>query len=55
MAAVALIVRMLVGALFVAAGASKVGHFNDLAVVGPLAVILPFSFPRRADASARIA
>lgn len=54
MAAVTLIVRVLVGALFVAAGASKVGHFNDLAaaiagfrilpqpLVGPLAVLLPF-------------
>ncbi len=54
MAAVTLIVRVLVGALFVAAGASKVGHFNDLAaaiagfrilpepVVWPLAVLLPF-------------
>lgn len=54
MAAVTLIVRVLVGALFVAAGASKVGHFNDLAAaiagfrilpepfVGPLAVLLPF-------------
>ena len=46
--------RVLLGALFVAAGALKVGHFNDLAaaiagfrllppqVVGPLALILPF-------------
>lgn len=54
MAAVTLLVRVLVGALFVAAGASKVGHFNDLAaaiagfrllpeaIVGPLAVVLPF-------------
>lgn len=54
MAAVTLIVRVLAGALFVAAGASKVGHFNDLAAaiagfrilpeaaVGPLAVVLPF-------------
>jgi len=54
MAAVTLIVRVLIGALFVAAGAAKVGHFNDLAaaiagfrilpeaVVGPLAVALPF-------------
>jgi uncharacterized membrane protein YphA (DoxX/SURF4 family) len=54
MAAVTLIVRLLVGALFVFAGASKVGHFNDLAAaiagfrilpepfVGPLAVLLPF-------------
>jgi uncharacterized membrane protein YphA (DoxX/SURF4 family) len=54
MAAVTLIVRVLVGALFIAAGAAKVGHFNDLAaaiagfrilpepVIGPLAVVLPF-------------
>jgi uncharacterized membrane protein YphA (DoxX/SURF4 family) len=54
MAAVTLIVRVLVGALFIAAGAAKVGHFNDLAaaiagfrilpepVIGPLAVLLPF-------------
>lgn len=54
MAAVTLIVRLLLGALFVFAGASKVGHFNDLAaaiagfrilpgpVIGPLAVLLPF-------------
>lgn len=54
MAAVTLIVRVLVGALFIAAGASKAGHFNDLAaaiagfrllpepLVGPLAVLLPF-------------
>lgn len=54
MAAATLIVRVLIGALFVAAGASKVGHFNDLAAaiagfrilpevaVGPLAVLLPF-------------
>lgn len=54
MAAVTLIVRVLVGALFIAAGASKVGHFNDLAaaiagfrllpepLVGPFAVLLPF-------------
>jgi len=49
-----LIVRVLVGALFIFAGVAKVGHFNDLAaaiagfrilpepVVGPLAVLLPF-------------
>lgn len=48
------VVRVLVGALFIAAGAAKVGHFNDLAAaiagfrllpeaaVAPLAVILPF-------------
>jgi uncharacterized membrane protein YphA (DoxX/SURF4 family) len=54
MDAITLIVRILVGALFVAAGALKVGHFNDLAaaiagfrilpegVIAPLAVILPF-------------
>jgi uncharacterized membrane protein YphA (DoxX/SURF4 family) len=54
MAAVTLLVRVLVGALFIAAGAAKVGHFNDLAaaiagfrilpepVIGPLAVVLPF-------------
>lgn len=54
MAAVTLIVRVLAGALFVAAGAAKVGHFNELAaaiagfrllpagVIGPLAVMLPF-------------
>lgn len=54
MAAVTLIIRVLIGALFVAAGALKVGHFNDLAAaiagfrilpeaaVGPLAVALPF-------------
>lgn len=54
MAAMTLVVRLLVGGLFIAAGASKVGHFNDLAsaiagfrilpeaAVGPLAVILPF-------------
>ncbi len=47
-------VRVLVGALFVFAGATKVGHFNDLAaaiagfrilpgaVIAPLAVLLPF-------------
>lgn len=51
---VTLVVRVLLGALFIFAGASKVGHFNDLAaamagfrilpeaVVGPLAVLLPF-------------
>lgn len=54
MAAVTLIVRVLIGALFIGAGALKVGHFNDLAAaiagfrilpeaaVGPLAVVLPF-------------
>src|SRR5690348_15785388 len=54
MAAMTLVVRLLVGGLFIAAGASKVGHFNDLAsaiagfrilpeaAVGPLAVVLPF-------------
>lgn len=47
-------VRLLIGALFIFAGATKVGHFNDLAgaiavfrilpqaVVAPLAVLLPF-------------
>ncbi len=47
-------VRVLVGALFVFAGATKVGHFNDLAsaiagfrilpqgIIAPLAVLLPF-------------
>jgi uncharacterized membrane protein YphA (DoxX/SURF4 family) len=54
MAAITLIVRVLIGALFIAAGATKVGHFNDLAaaiagfrillpaIIGPLAVGLPF-------------
>lgn len=54
MAAVTLIVRVLVGVLFVAAGGAKAGHFSDLAeaiagfrilpqaVIAPLAVILPF-------------
>ncbi len=54
MDAITLTVRVLVGALFVAAGVLKVGHFNDLAaaiagfrilpepVIAPLAVILPF-------------
>ena len=54
MDAITLAVRVLLGALFVAAGALKVGHFNDLAaaiagfrilpeaVIAPLAVILPF-------------
>lgn len=54
MAAVTLIIRVLAGALFIAAGASKAGHFNDLAaaiagfrllpeaLIGPLAVVLPF-------------
>lgn len=53
-AAATLIARVLIGALFVTAGALKVGHFNDLAaaiagfrilpepIIGPLAVILPF-------------
>ena len=52
--AVTFAVRVLIGALFAAAGAFKVGHFNDLAtaiagyrllpegVIGPLAVLLPF-------------
>lgn len=52
--AVTFAVRVLIGALFVAAGALKVGHFNDLAtaiagfrilpesIIGPLAVVLPF-------------
>ena len=47
-------VRALIGALFVLAGALKLGHFNDLAaaiagfrilpeaVIAPLAVLLPF-------------
>lgn len=47
-------VRVFLGGLFVVAGATKLGHFNDLAaaiagfrilpesVVGPLAVVLPF-------------
>lgn len=47
-------VRVLIGALFIFAGATKVGHFNDLAaaiagfrilpetIVAPLAVVLPF-------------
>lgn len=51
---ITLAVRLLLGALFVVAGATKVGHFDDLAaaiagfrilpegVVGPLAVVLPF-------------
>jgi uncharacterized membrane protein YphA (DoxX/SURF4 family) len=54
MAGITFIIRLVIGALFVFAGAAKVGHFNDLAaaiagfrilragVVGPLAVILPF-------------
>ena len=53
-AAVTFAVRVLLGALFIAAGATKIGHFNDLAaaiagfrilpqaVIAPLAVILPF-------------
>ncbi len=52
--AVTFAVRVLLGALFVFAGATKIGHFNDLAatiagfrllpaaVVGPFAVVLPF-------------
>ncbi len=52
--AVTFAVRVLIGALFVVAGATKVGHFNDLAaaiagfrlipatVIAPLAVLLPF-------------
>lgn len=51
---VTLVVRVLIGALFVAAGALKVGHFEDLAtaiagfrilpsaVIAPLAILLPF-------------
>jgi uncharacterized membrane protein YphA (DoxX/SURF4 family) len=51
---ITLAVRTLVGALFVFAGAVKVGHFDDLAaaiagfrilpeaVIAPLAVLLPF-------------
>ncbi len=54
MAAVTCIIRVLLGALFVFAGAEKIGHFGDLAasiagfrilpqpVIGPLAVLLPF-------------
>lgn len=54
MAAVTLVIRLLIGALFIAAGASKAGHFNELAeaiagfrilpqpVIAPLAVLLPF-------------
>lgn len=54
MAAATLIVRVLIGALFIGAGAAKVGNFNDLAAaiagfrilpeaaIGPLAVALPF-------------
>lgn len=54
MGAVIVIARLLVGALFIAAGVLKVGHFDDLAsaiagfrllpeaVIGPLAVLLPF-------------
>ncbi len=53
-AAAILAVRVLIGALFLTAGALKVGHFNELAaaiagfrilpasVVGPIAVLLPF-------------
>lgn len=52
--AVTFAVRVLIGALFLVAGAFKVGHFNDLATaiagfrilpetaIGPLAVVLPF-------------
>jgi uncharacterized membrane protein YphA (DoxX/SURF4 family) len=51
---ITLAVRVIVGALFIVAGASKVGHFDDLAaaiagfrilpegLVAPLALILPF-------------
>jgi uncharacterized membrane protein YphA (DoxX/SURF4 family) len=51
---VTLVIRLLIGGLFLVAGALKAGHFNDLAaaiagfrilppaVVGPLAVALPF-------------
>lgn len=51
---VTFVVRALIGALFVLAGALKVGHFGDLAaaiagfrilpqaVIAPLAVLLPF-------------
>ena len=53
-AALTFAVRILAGALFVTAGALKIGHFNELAaaiagfrilpqpVIGPLAVFLPF-------------
>ncbi len=52
--AVTFAVRVLVGAMFVVAGATKIGHFNDFAAaiagfrilppsaIGPLAVFLPF-------------
>jgi uncharacterized membrane protein YphA (DoxX/SURF4 family) len=52
--AVTFAVRVLVGTLFIFAGATKVGHFNDVAaaiagfrllptaMVAPLAVLLPF-------------
>jgi uncharacterized membrane protein YphA (DoxX/SURF4 family) len=48
------VLRIVVGLLLIAAGASKIGHFNDLAaaitgyrllpaaVVAPLAIVLPF-------------
>jgi uncharacterized membrane protein YphA (DoxX/SURF4 family) len=51
---VTFLIRALIGALFVFAGAGKVGHFDDLAaaiagfrilpqaVIAPLAVLLPF-------------
>lgn len=51
---ITLAVRLLIGSLFIVAGATKVGHFDDLAaaiagfrilpegLVGPLAVVLPF-------------
>lgn len=51
---VTLVIRVLVGALLIAAGALKAGHFNDLAAaiatfrilpesaIAPLAVLLPF-------------
>ena len=53
-AGLTLAVRILVGMLFVTAGALKIGHFNELAaaiagfrivpqpLIGPLAVFLPF-------------
>jgi uncharacterized membrane protein YphA (DoxX/SURF4 family) len=54
MGLVTLLLRLLIGAVFLTAGALKAGHFNDLAaavagfrilpagVIGPLAVALPF-------------
>ena len=51
---VTLVIRFLIGALLIAAGALKAGHFNDLAAaiatfrilpesaIAPLAVLLPF-------------